>query len=89
MGPSTQYIARIAAGPATDAAAFLRRAAASRAARRLADGVHRGFEGVHRDDVALCLELDRFPFAMVAAWEDSLMVVRPHAMAAPAGKGSI
>ncbi len=30
------------------------------------------------EDVALCLELDRFPFAMVAAPEDGLMVLRPH-----------
>ena len=79
-----QYIAGTAAGAATDATAFLRRAAASRAAARLAEDVHRGFQGVHRDDVALCLELDRFPFAMAAAWEDSLMVVRPHAIPAPA-----
>ncbi len=34
----------------------------------------------HPDDVALCLELDRFPFAMVAAVEDGLMVLRPHAV---------
>lgn len=84
-----QYIAHTAAGAATDAAAFLRRAAASRAATRLAEAVHRGFQGVHPDDVALCLELDRFPFAMVAASEDSLMVLRPHAVPAPGGEGPI
>jgi 2-phosphosulfolactate phosphatase len=76
-----QYIARKAAGAATDAAAFLRRASASRAAARLAEEVHRGSQGVHPDDVALCLELDRFAFAMVAAQEDSLMVLRPHPLA--------
>jgi 2-phosphosulfolactate phosphatase len=79
-----QYIARTATGAATDASPFLHRAAASRAAATLAEGVHHGFQGVHPDDVALCLELDRFPFAMVAAWEDSLMVLRPHAMPEPA-----
>lgn len=73
-----QYIARRAAGTAAGAAAFLRRAAASPAAARLAAQAHRGFQGVHPDDVALCLELDRFPFAMAAAQEDSLMVLRPH-----------
>ncbi|WP_306311871.1 2-phosphosulfolactate phosphatase [Streptomyces hydrogenans] len=57
------------------AAPYLRRAAASRAAVELATGIR---EGAHADDVALCLELDRFPFAMAATLEDSLMVLRPH-----------
>ncbi len=70
-----QYIARRATEEETDAAGFLHRAGASRAARELAEGVR---QGVHPDDIALCLELDRFPFAMVAASEDSLMVLRPH-----------
>ncbi|GAA1073104.1 2-phosphosulfolactate phosphatase [Kitasatospora arboriphila] len=69
-----QYIARRAAGDDTDVAEFLRRAGSSRAAAELAEGVR---EGSHADDVALCLELDRFPFAMVATPEDSLMVLRP------------
>ncbi|MER5307408.1 2-phosphosulfolactate phosphatase [Streptomyces sp. NPDC002773] len=69
-----QYIARRAAGAATDAAGFLRRGAESRAATELAEGVR---QGAHPDDVALCLELDRFPFAMVATSEGSLMVLRP------------
>lgn len=76
-----QYIAGRADGTATDAAAFLRRGAASRAATELTDGVR---QGVHPDDVELCLELDRFPFAMVATSEGSLMVLRPHAMPTPA-----
>ncbi|MFD8463807.1 2-phosphosulfolactate phosphatase [Streptomyces cyaneofuscatus] len=70
-----QYIARRVTEDATDADGFLRRAGASRAARELAEGVR---QGVHPDDIALCLELDRFPFAMVATSEDSLMVLRPH-----------
>lgn len=74
-----QYIAERAAGGGTDADAFLRRAAGSRAAAELAEGVR---EGAHPDDVALCLELDRFPFAMVAAQEDSLTVLRPVAVPA-------
>jgi 2-phosphosulfolactate phosphatase len=79
-----QYIARRAVGAATDAGEFLRRGAASRGAARLTDDARRGFQGVHHDDAALCLELDRFRFAMVAATEDSLMILRPHAMPAPA-----
>ncbi|MBW5254341.1 2-phosphosulfolactate phosphatase [Streptomyces poriferorum] len=72
-----QYIAGRADGTATDAGEFLRRGAASRAATELTEGVR---QGVHPDDVELCLELDRFPFAMVATSEGSLMVLRPHAM---------
>ncbi|BFV56464.1 2-phosphosulfolactate phosphatase [Kitasatospora sp. CMC57] len=69
-----QYIARRRAEHGADAGEFVRRAAGSRAATELAEGVR---EGVHPDDVALCLEVDRFPFAMVASLEDSLMVLRP------------
>ncbi|MFC9279559.1 2-phosphosulfolactate phosphatase [Streptomyces collinus] len=79
-----QYIARRATEDRTDAAEFLRRAGESRAAAELAEGVRRG---VHPDDVALCLELDRFPFAMVAALEDSLMVLRPCAVPSLADQG--
>jgi len=79
-----QYIARRATEAGrTDAAEFLRRAGESRAAAELTEGVR---QGAHPDDVALCLELDRFPFAMVAASEDSLMVLRPCAAPSPAGE---
>ncbi|NUW39215.1 2-phosphosulfolactate phosphatase [Nonomuraea rhodomycinica] len=81
-----QYIARRAAGDGADAAGFLRRAGASRAAAELAEGVR---QGAHPDDVALCLELDRFPFAMVAALEDSLMVLRLCAVPSPTAEASI
>lgn len=74
-----QYIAGRATGAGTDAAGYLRRAGESRAASELAEGVR---QGVHPDDIALCLELDRFPFAMVATSEDPLMVLRPYAMPA-------
>jgi 2-phosphosulfolactate phosphatase len=84
-----QYIASRAGGAATDAAPFLDRAAASSGAARLTADVRCGFQGVHPDDVALCLELDRFTFAMVAAPEDSLLVLRPHPMPAPPSDGSI
>ncbi|MER7717620.1 2-phosphosulfolactate phosphatase [Streptomyces flaveolus] len=81
-----QYIARRATGAGTDAAGFLRRAATSRAAAELEQGVR---QGAHPDDVALCLELDRFPFAMVATSEDSLMVLRPCAVPSPADEASL
>ncbi|WP_285661137.1 2-phosphosulfolactate phosphatase [Actinorhabdospora filicis] len=69
-----EYIAGRATGAGTDATNYLRRAAHSRAAAELAEGVR---EGSHPDDVGLCLDLDRFPFAMAAAREDGLMVLRP------------
>ncbi|MFD5321941.1 2-phosphosulfolactate phosphatase [Streptomyces sp. NPDC127098] len=75
-----QYIARQATADGTEAAGYLRRAAGSRAAAELSEGAR---QGVHPDDVALCLELDRFPFAMVATLEDSLMVLRPCALPSP------
>lgn len=68
-----QYIARRVTEAGTDAGEYVRRAAESRAAAELAEGVR---QGVHPDDVALCLEVDRFPFAMVATLEGSLMVLR-------------
>ncbi|MFE5656887.1 2-phosphosulfolactate phosphatase [Streptomyces sp. NPDC056517] len=81
-----QYIARRATESATDAAEFLLRAGASRAAAELTEGVR---EGAHPDDVALCLELDRFPFAMVATLEDGLMVLRPHGAPSPTDTAAI
>lgn len=81
-----QYIARRATEAATDPAEFLRRAAESRAATELAEGVR---QGVHPDDVALCLEVDRFPFAMVATSEGPLMVLRPYAVPSPADEDPV
>jgi 2-phosphosulfolactate phosphatase len=81
-----QYIARRATEAGTDAAEFVRRAADSRAAAELGEGVR---QGVHPDDVALCLELDRFPFAMVATLEDSLMVLRPCTVSSLTDEASI
>ncbi|MFH8281864.1 2-phosphosulfolactate phosphatase [Streptomyces antibioticus] len=71
------YIARRAIETATDPTDYLHRAAMSRAAAELKQGERRGS---HPDDVPLCLELDRFPFAMLASPEDSLMVLRPRAV---------
>ncbi|MFG2888124.1 2-phosphosulfolactate phosphatase [Streptomyces sp. NPDC048248] len=81
-----QYIARRVTEAGVDAAEFLRRAAESRAAAELTEGVR---QGAHPDDVALCLELDRFPFAMVATLEDSLMVLRPCAVPSLSGEASV
>ncbi|WP_329331757.1 2-phosphosulfolactate phosphatase [Streptomyces sp. NBC_00663] len=72
-----EYIGRRIAGGDVEAAPYLRRARTSGAAGELADGVRRGYRGVHPDDVELCLEVDRFDFAMAARREESLLVLRP------------
>ncbi|MFE6838243.1 2-phosphosulfolactate phosphatase [Streptomyces sp. NPDC057705] len=78
-----EYIGQHLAGVDAEAAPYLHRARTSRAAADLADGVRRGYQGVHPDDVDLCLEVDTFSFAMVARQEDSLTVLRPATV--PAG----
>lgn len=69
-----EYIGRSLAGGEVDAAPYVHRARNSRAAADLAAGLR---EGSHPDDIPLCLEVDRFPFAMAAHREDSLTVLRP------------
>ncbi|MGQ5652489.1 2-phosphosulfolactate phosphatase [Streptomyces sp. EKR5.2] len=77
-----KYIGQHLARGDAEVGPYLHRARTSRAAADLADGVRRGYQGVHPDDVDLCLEVDRFPFAMVARQEDSLTVLRPVAVSA-------
>ncbi|MGC0335565.1 2-phosphosulfolactate phosphatase [Streptomyces sp. SLBN-8D4] len=72
-----EYIGRRVDSAEVDAEPYLRRARESRWAAELAQGARRGLPGVHRDDVRLCLEADRFPFAMVARREGALMALRP------------
>ncbi|MFG2234231.1 2-phosphosulfolactate phosphatase [Streptomyces sp. NPDC048723] len=72
-----EYIGRHLAGGDAEVAPYLQRARTSPAAADLADGVRRGYQGVHPDDVDLCLEVDTFPFAMVARQENALTVLRP------------
>lgn len=79
-----QYIAGRVNETGMDAVGFLQRAAESRAAAELTQGIR---QGVHPDDVALCLELDRFHFAMIAIVEDCLMVLRPHTIPAAVREG--
>jgi 2-phosphosulfolactate phosphatase len=72
-----EYIAGMTNGTVTDPAGFIRRGAQSGAAADLLEGARRGYRGIHPEDAALCLEADRFPFAMVARPEDSRMTLRP------------
>jgi 2-phosphosulfolactate phosphatase len=68
-----EYIGRCVDGRDVEADPYLHRARTSGAAAELAAGLR---SGCHPDDVDLCLELDRFPFAMVARQEESLTVLR-------------
>jgi 2-phosphosulfolactate phosphatase len=73
-----EYIAHRVADPDADPAPYLRRAADSPAAAELAEGLRRGYRGVHAEDVPLCLQADHYLFAMAAAEEeDGLLVLRP------------
>ncbi|MDQ0773923.1 2-phosphosulfolactate phosphatase [Streptomyces aurantiacus] len=76
-----EYIERCLHQDETDVGPFLRRGRASRAAAELAEGVRRGYRGIHPDDVEFCLDADRFSFAMTAAHEGPLLVLRPVRMA--------
>ncbi|MDW8803502.1 2-phosphosulfolactate phosphatase [Streptomyces scabiei] len=69
-----EYIGRRTAGDDVAPDPYLHRARNSRAAADLAAGP-RG--GRHPDDVELCLDVDRFSFAMVAGREGHLTVIRP------------
>lgn len=80
-----EYISRSMAGAEVEAAPYVHRARTSRAAADLAAGLRSGY---HPDDVELCLEIDRFPFAMLARQEESLTVLRPVAVpGAPSAHG--
>ncbi|MGW3210326.1 2-phosphosulfolactate phosphatase [Streptomyces sp. NPDC001135] len=71
------YIADRVRTADADPAPYLERARRSEATARLADGVRRGWAGVHPEDVGMCLEADAFPFAMAAARVDGRLVLRP------------
>ncbi|MEU8694546.1 2-phosphosulfolactate phosphatase [Streptomyces sp. NPDC048665] len=72
-----EYIAARVRADDTDPGPYLDRARRSSGAARLAEGVRRGWAGVHPEDVAMCLEADAFPFAMTAARTDGRLELRP------------
>ncbi|MGW7257345.1 2-phosphosulfolactate phosphatase [Streptomyces sp. NPDC054834] len=71
-----QYIAARATSGTTDPAPYVTRARHSEGAARLADGVRRGWTGVHPEDMELCLEVDTCGFAMVAGREEGRLTLR-------------
>ncbi|MFK0284503.1 2-phosphosulfolactate phosphatase [Streptomyces sp. NPDC090499] len=72
-----EYIAGLVADGSVAPGPFVERARNSGGAARLAEGLRLGWEGVHPEDVPMCLETDVFPFAMTAAREDGHLVLRP------------
>ncbi|MFG1779428.1 2-phosphosulfolactate phosphatase [Micromonospora sp. NPDC049051] len=72
-----EYIAALTRDPSVAATPFVDRAARSAAAAELVAGVRRGYQGTHADDLPLCLEHDRFAFAMLVDDRDGDAVVRP------------
>jgi 2-phosphosulfolactate phosphatase len=69
-----EYLRARLSGERPDPAPYLARAEA--AGQRLRRAVELGYEGVHVDDVDLCLDLDRFDFALRAQDEDGLLTLR-------------
>ncbi|MFC8592925.1 2-phosphosulfolactate phosphatase [Streptomyces atroolivaceus] len=69
-----EYLDRLLAGDHLDPGPYLHRARTSPAADDLRDGRRRG---AHPADVELCVQLDRFDFAMKVGLEEGLAVLRP------------
>jgi 2-phosphosulfolactate phosphatase len=70
-----EYLAAtLANGSAPDARSYL--AEVDAAGQDLIRAVELGHRGVHRDDLALCMDVDRFDFALVVDDEDGHLVLR-------------
>lgn len=61
-----EFIAALTADPSTDPDPYVERARHSAAAADLLAGVAKGYSGVDAEDVAMCLEVDRFAFHLQA-----------------------
>jgi 2-phosphosulfolactate phosphatase len=69
-----EYVRARLDGDRPDPAPYLARA--ETAGERLRRAAALGYEGVHVDDVDLCLDIDRFDFALRARDEDGLLTLR-------------
>lgn len=69
-----EYLDRLLAGGRVDPGPYLHRASTSPAADDLRSGRRRG---AHPTDVELCVEVDRFGFAMKVGLEEGMAVLRP------------
>lgn len=71
-----EYLCELIKGRRPDPTPFLQRVDV--VGEGLRQGVARGYKGVHRDDVDLCCQLDRFSFSLRASNEDEGLVLRAH-----------
>lgn len=81
------YITVLLDAPDTEPDRFLDQAASSKTAAALGNAVQVGYPGVHADDVGICLDADRFSFAMVAQDEGVAITLRSTASAAESDHG--
>ncbi len=72
-----EFMAALVAGERPDASPFVARAEQSEAAVRLRDALAAGYTGTSAEDVPMCLEVDRFDFAMVASPEPDGLTLHP------------
>ncbi|MER5637172.1 2-phosphosulfolactate phosphatase [Kitasatospora sp. NPDC002227] len=73
-----EYLAADLEDALPDPTPYLHRVATSDAAADLASGRRAGYDGIHDEDVPLCLELDTFDFAMAATLDpDGLLALHP------------
>jgi 2-phosphosulfolactate phosphatase len=71
-----EYLMALLDGGSPDPAPYLRRAGQSELATRLARHGRDGYPGIHPDDVAYCLAVDRYDFTMVATRTGPDLVLR-------------
>ncbi len=71
-----ELIAEHVRGHEVDPSSYLEKARSSNSAARLMAAVEAGYEGVAKEDVEMCLELDRFDFAMRAKVEPDGLTLR-------------
>jgi 2-phosphosulfolactate phosphatase len=71
-----EYLMALLDGGRADPAPYLQRAGQSQLARQLTRAARDGNRGVHPDDVAYCLAVDRYDFTMVATRSGPDLVLR-------------
>jgi 2-phosphosulfolactate phosphatase len=74
-----EYINALLNRDRADPDPFIARAGRSSAADALRKGLRHGYPGVHPDDINVCLQVDRFDFALTATDEGEFVRLRTHA----------
>jgi 2-phosphosulfolactate phosphatase len=74
---AARFIDALLTDPDTDPSPFIEAAGASSAANELRKGLELGYLGVDKEDISICLDVDRFDFCLAAAPGPNGMVLRP------------